>query len=107
MRALLPLLTAAMLAAAAAPGIVRADNEDRKVTLNLRDSPLRQAIELLFSGSGLQYSIAPNVPDVPINMNVRDINVQAALRLVVKQASIAAPGLTYSRDGDVFVVKVG
>lgn len=89
------------------PSALRAqDTTDRKVTLNLRDTPLRDSISLLFAGSGLQYSVDPNVPNIPLNLNIKDISLQAALRMLIRQAAVASPGLTFSRDGDVFVVKI-
>jgi hypothetical protein len=82
------------------------EGPNRKLSLNLRDMPLRKAIEMLFTGSGLQWAVEPNVPDVPINLNVRDLNLQAALRLVVRLASAQVPGLTQTRDGDVYVIRI-
>ena len=79
---------------------------DKKVTLNLKDVPLRSAIELLFAGSGLQYSIDPVVQNVPVSLSIRDVSLQAALRLVIRQASTLQPGLTVTREGDIFVVRV-
>lgn len=86
--------------------VLAADEGERKVTLNFRDTPLRDAINILFTGSGLQYAVDPNVPNVPVNLNVREITVQQALRLVIKQAAATAPGLTYSRDGDVYLIRM-
>jgi hypothetical protein len=79
---------------------------ERKINLNLRDVPLRKAIELLFTGTGMQYAVEANVPDVPINLNVRDLNLQAALRLVIRLAASQVPGLTQARDGDVYVIRI-
>ena len=91
-----------------APQPARADvtDTDRKVTINLKDIPLRSAIDALFAGSGLQYSVDPNVSNVPVTLNIRDIGLQAALRLIVRQAGVAQPGLTFSKDGDIYVVKI-
>lgn len=90
-------------AARAAPP--REAGADRKITLDLRDMPLRDAIALLFKGSGLQYAIDPNVPNVPITLNIRDISLPAALRLIVRQAAIEAPGLTVSKEGEVYLIQ--
>src|SRR3569623_1561177 len=88
------------------PARAQAPNTDKKVTLNLKDVPLRSAIDALFQGTGLQYSVDPNVLNVPVTLNIRDIGLQAALRLLVRQAATAQPGLTFSKDGDIFVVKI-
>src|SRR5688572_9887146 len=71
-----------------------AQETDRKVTVNLKDVPLRNAVDALFQGTGLQYSIDPNIPNVPVNLTIRDVGLQAALRILVRQASVAVPGLT-------------
>lgn len=77
-----------------------------KVTLNLKDTPLRDALDLLFHGTRLQYSVDPNVPNPPINLTVRDQNVEAALKLILRQAATVVPGLTYSRESEVYIIKI-
>src|SRR5687768_12353383 len=52
----------------------------KKVTVNFENTPLRTAIDLLFAGSGLQYSLDPNVQNVPVTLKVRDVSIQQALR---------------------------
>jgi hypothetical protein len=89
-----------------APARAQGADADKKVTLNLKDVPLRTAIDALFAGTGFQYSVDPNVQNVPVTLTIRDIGLQAALRLLVRQASTAQPGLTFSKDGDIFVVKI-
>jgi hypothetical protein len=83
-----------------------AQEAEKKVTLNLKDVPLRSAIDALFQGTGLQYSVDPNVPNVPVTLNIRDVGLQPALRILLRQAAVAVPGLTVSREGDIFVVKI-
>jgi hypothetical protein len=90
----------------AAPAHAQAADADKKVTVNLKDIPLRAAIDALFAGTGYQYSVNPDVQNVPVNLNIRDVGLQAALRLLVRQAATAQPGLTFSKDGDIFVVKI-
>src|SRR5437660_861823 len=99
-------MLALTVALAPAPARAQGTDADKKVTLNLRDTPLRDAINLLFTGSGYQFSIDPNVPNIPISLNIRDVGLQQALRLIVKQAATLQPGLTFSRDGDIFVIKI-
>jgi type II secretory pathway component GspD/PulD (secretin) len=83
-----------------------AQEAEKKVTLNLKDVPLRSAIDALFQGTGLQYSVDPNVPNVPVTLNIRDVGLQPALRILIRQAAVAVPGLTVSREGDIYVVKI-
>src|SRR3569833_2826207 len=108
-RRVLVFCTAALLVgslALATPVHAQAGNTDRKVTLNLKDVPLRSAIDALFQGTGLQYSVDPNDLNVPVTLNIRDIGLQSVLRLLVRQAATAQPGLTFSKDGDIFVIKL-
>ena len=84
-------LAAALLAALPAMIPARASAQaappEKIVTLNLKRVPFRKAVELTFSGSSLQYSIAPNVPDTPVDLAVRELPVSAALRLLTRLAS--------------------
>jgi len=89
-----------------APAYAQAPDADKKVTVNLKDIPLRAAIDALFAGTGYQYSVNPDVQNVPVNLNIRDIGLQPALRLLIRQAATAQPGLTFSKDGEIFVIKI-
>jgi hypothetical protein len=73
---------------------------DRTVSLNLRDTPLRTALQMLFEGSGLQHAVENSVPNVPITLQVRDIPFQTALRTLVRLA-----GVTFKKDGEIFIVR--
>lgn len=66
-------------------------------TLKLDRVPLRAAIDAIFAGTGLQYSVDPNVPDVPITIELHDMSPQAALRYVLRMASKEGPALTFSK----------
>jgi len=88
------------------PARAQAPDADKKVTVNLKDIPLRAAIDALFAGTGYQYSVNPDVQNVPVNLNIRDIGLQPALRLLIRQAATAQPGLTFSKDGEIFVIKI-
>lgn len=93
----------ALPAAAQAPA---AATPDKQVTLDLRDIPLRNAIALLFQGTGIQYAIDPNVTNVPVTLNIRDISLPAALRLIVRQAAVSIPGLTSAKEGDIYLIRI-
>jgi len=81
--------------------------EQQKVTLNLKDVPLRSAIEQVLAGSGLQYAVHPDVPDAPVNLNVKDLPAPNALSLLIRLMSLKVPGLTLGREGDVRVIRIG
>ena len=102
-------LAAALVLPAGAPACSQAppaDALERKISLNLTEVPLRRAIEVAFTGSGLQYFVEPNVPNVPVTLNIRDVPVPTAIRLVIRQAAVLAPGLTLSKDNDVYAIRI-
>jgi hypothetical protein len=92
-----------ILASAAPAG---AQEGERKVTLTLREAPLRAVLDQVFAGSGLQYVVDAGVPDVPITLNIREVGLQSALRMVVRLAAGQAPGLTQAREGEVFIIRI-
>ena len=108
MRLLLATLAAAVLAAAPAPA---ADDPGaaafaEKVTVEIKDQPLRSALDEFFAGSGLSYTLAPEVPNVSIRLSLRDLRRETALALIVRIARAAFPGLYYTREGANVVIWV-
>jgi hypothetical protein len=69
------------------------------ISLTLRDTPLRSAMELLFQQSGQQHAVEAAVPNIPITVNLRDATFATALRVVTRLA-----GVTYRKEGDVYVI---
>lgn len=63
--------------------------------LQLREVPLRVALEQLFRGTGRQFAIETQVPDVPITINVRAVDLPTALRTITGLA-----GATFRQEGD-------
>jgi hypothetical protein len=89
-----------------APSPVHAQEVEKKVTLNLKDVPLRDAIDALFRGTGLQFTVDPNVPNVPVTLNIRDVGLQQALRIIVRQSAVAVPGLVATHSGDIWEIRI-
>jgi type II secretory pathway component HofQ len=83
-----------------APRAGAAAAEPAKVTLSLRDVPLRTALETLFEGSGLQHAVEPAVPNYPITLDIRDVAFNTALRTLLR----LAPQVTYRKEGDIFII---
>ncbi|HTE20395.1 MAG TPA: secretin and TonB N-terminal domain-containing protein, partial [Armatimonadota bacterium] len=79
---------------------------DRRVTLSFKDVPLREALQRLFEGTGLQYVVEPDVPDVPVTVRLRDVALQSALRLIIGNAAVQAPGVTMAKEADIYSVRV-
>jgi hypothetical protein len=90
------------------PGVapVPQPGPEKRVTLGMRDAPLRTVIDQIFAGTGIQYAVDASVPDVPITIELRDASVQSALRSVIRLAAPRVPGLTATRDGDIYLVRL-
>jgi hypothetical protein len=96
----LPLLALGQNAARAqAAGGQTAAGAEPKISLTLRDTPLRTALELLFQQSGLQHAVEAAVPNIPVTVNLRDSTFATALRVITRLA-----GVTYRKEGDVYVI---
>lgn len=75
-----------------------------KVSVSFNAVPFRDALGMLFKNSGLQYSIDANVPNSPVNLSLRDVSLEQALRLLVRSMNV--PDLATRKEGDVYVIKV-
>jgi RNA polymerase sigma factor (sigma-70 family) len=75
---------------------VRAADPPRKgtVSLELRGTPLRTALEILFTQWGVQYAIEADVPDPPITLNVKEMPFEEALNTLLRlgATSVSIPG---------------
>jgi hypothetical protein len=92
--------TPAVASASGAAG--QADRADRPVSLSLRETPLRTALEMLFDGTGLQHAVEPDVPNAPITLSIREIPFQTALRTLMRLAG----NVTYQKDGEIYIVRM-
>lgn len=79
---------------------------DRKVAVNIRQVPLRAALEQLFRGSGLSYAVSSGVPDIPITLKFGDTRLEDAVRALMEAASTQVPGITAVREGSVYLVRI-
>jgi hypothetical protein len=67
--------------------------EPGRLTIQFRDTPLQQALAEVCRLAGIELAIAPKegVPEVLVNLSVRDILPEPCLRLILKQATIQKP----------------
>lgn len=72
------------------------------VNLDLRDAPLRQALEQLFAAAGAQFAIDPNVAGF-VTLKINDQPFENALKLILRSSAVP---LTYSKENNVYIVKV-
>lgn len=94
------------VSAQVAPGAATVPVVERKVSLQLQDVPLRQALDRLFQGTGLRYAVEPDIPNVPVRMVAQDVSLDTALRLLVRGAAARVPGLVSARGAEGYTLRV-
>jgi hypothetical protein len=80
----------------------QADRGEVPVSLTLRETPLRTALEMLFDGTGRQHAVEPDVPNAPITLSIRDIPFQTALRTLLHLAT----NVTYLKEGEIYIIRM-
>jgi type II secretory pathway component GspD/PulD (secretin) len=87
-----------------------ADNPPEKlITVTIKDQPLREVLRDVSAQTGLVFRVEPDVPDIHINLSIREITAEALVRLLLRQASVAVGdhSVTYQVEKRVYVVKLG
>src|SRR5579864_2675477 len=77
------------------------DGENR---VSLTNARLTRLLPELFNKMGAKYRIEPDVPAVPITMQLRPSQWSIVLPMVMLEAYRREPGVDYSKDGDTWVV---
>jgi type II/III secretion system protein len=91
-------------AAPPVPGAKAAPSQTA-VSLDLKQTPLNQALDILFSQLGLQYTIEAGTYDPPITMKVRDIPFEEALRAMLRLVNVQGTvPVTYRKEGVVYEI---
>jgi hypothetical protein len=88
---------------AAAPGTAFAQNAKTlpPITLDLRDAPLRQALEQLFQTAKVDFAIDNSVTGF-VTLRITDQPFDNALKLILRASPFP---LTYSYENGVYIVK--
>ena len=76
----------------------------RKVTLSFKEIPLHRAMDMIFMGSGLQYSIHPAARLLPVTVELKETPIELALALLESAVSKTQP-LAVTKEGDVYVIR--
>jgi type II secretory pathway component GspD/PulD (secretin) len=85
------------------------------VTLQLKETPLHQALAILFDQLGVPYSIAADVPNPPITLKVQEMPFPEALRAIVRLGStreqvqgvgVVTRAVTYAKTGDLYQIEL-
>jgi type II secretory pathway component GspD/PulD (secretin) len=75
--------------------------EDKKVNLDLREAPIRDALKQLFDSVNVNYTLSNEVQGF-VTLKVDDISFDQALRLILRNATVP---LTYTKEGKIFIIK--
>jgi hypothetical protein len=71
------------------------------VTLDLRDAPIRSALEQLFNSAKVDFSMDNNVQGF-VTLKVTEVPFETALKLIMRSATIP---LTYTRENNIYIVR--
>jgi hypothetical protein len=77
------------------------EGQDR---VSLTNARLTKVLPAVFKKLGAKYRIEPDVPPVLITMELRPNKWTEVLPQVMMEAYMQEPGLTYSLDGDTYVI---
>lgn len=93
---------AAVILCAASPILAaEASQTSGNVTIDLKDTDVRSAIEALFRNTGKNYAIDSNVQGTIAALSIKDVPFDAALKSLAKSS-----GLVYRQDGGVYIVSL-
>ena len=73
-----------------------------QVSVDLRDAPVRLALEQLFREAKVDFVIAPDVLG-SVTMNLKDLPLEQVLKIICRSNTVP---LTYTKEGKIYEVKV-
>lgn len=59
----------------------------RRLNLDFKSTPFRQALEQIFASSGLRVQLAADVPVLPVTLALKDVDAETAFRLLLRLVS--------------------
>jgi len=71
--------------------------------MELKDAPVRTSLEMIFKQAGIKSYVIENSVYGIISMNLSDQPFENSLKLVMRANTVP---LTYTRENDVYIVKV-
>lgn len=76
---------------------------EKLFTLDLKDAPIRQALENLFNNAKVQYSIESEVSGF-VTVRAKDVTLENALKLLLRTSGTS---VTYTREGNLYKIIAG
>lgn len=82
---------------------------EQKIDFKIKDETLPNALQRLADSTGLRYRLPAGLPNIRLNLEIRQVGAEALLRLLLRQASTSLKdqALTWSREGEVYVIQLG
>jgi hypothetical protein len=77
------------------------DSSLPKISMDVRNAPLRRALTKLFYSSGVDFVLEGNIPTGVVTAKIKNQPFETALRLVLDASDTP---LTYQRTGKVFLI---
>ena len=74
-----------------------------EISLDVKNTPLRQVLALIFKNAETSYAVAGDVRDVPVTIKVQDLAVDRTVRIVARLANAQIGGLRVIREGPIYV----
>jgi type II secretory pathway component HofQ len=78
----------------------------RKVTLDLQQVPLRQALERVLEGSGVQFVVEPGMPPISLDLKLAGRTAFQGLLALVETAAWQVPELQLTREKGIYHLEV-
>jgi hypothetical protein len=83
---------------------IELDDIDGELRVSLANARLTRVLPLVFDRIKAKYRVEPDVPPLPISLQLRPTSWDSVLPQVILEAQKRETGLTYSMDGDTVVV---
>jgi hypothetical protein len=79
---------------------------EKVVDLPLQGTPFRKSLELIYQGTGLEYSVDARIPDVPVDLKLKGMKLKPALRALRRFMQERVAGFTVNTDTELWAYRV-
>lgn len=76
------------------------------LTLDVANVELRTVLKLVFDYARAEYSVDTDVPDVKVNLRVKDQSLETVLGIILQQGKSQGKRLTYAKEGSIYRIRV-
>jgi hypothetical protein len=75
------------------------------VSVQLQNVPLRSALNSLFNGTGYQFTVEPAVSNITVSLVLKDVDLEAALKLLMKQVVLTQPSTYVEKKAGIYLIR--